>query len=96
MLSVGPPLLHAITTFSRYIASMGTIPKCSFEGVYRTAYAFFSKNALSISEIFYLKTIESSMSNFFLDASSFNSKKCSTFSLNLSSYPPAIISLYFL
>jgi len=31
--SVGPPLLQAITGFFIYIASIGTIPKCSFSGV---------------------------------------------------------------
>lgn len=31
--SVGPPELHASTIQPQYIASTGTIPKCSFSGV---------------------------------------------------------------
>jgi len=35
--SNGPPLATAITGRRQYIASSGTIPKCSFDGVYKTA-----------------------------------------------------------
>jgi len=37
MLSVGPPELHARTGKPQAIASIGTIPKCSFSGVYSRA-----------------------------------------------------------
>jgi len=37
ILSVGPPELQAKTGSPHAIASMGTIPKCSFVGVYRRA-----------------------------------------------------------
>lgn len=36
ILSTGPPLLQAMTGFPAAIASSGTIPKCSFSGVYIT------------------------------------------------------------
>ena len=37
MLSVGQPLLHASTGSTNDMASTGTIPKCSFAGVYCNA-----------------------------------------------------------
>ena len=47
----GPPLLSAITGTLQYMASQGTIPKCSFAGVYRTAKAFFRRDFLFSFEI---------------------------------------------
>ena len=38
--SSGPPELQAITTQPRYIASTGTMPKCSFSGVQRSISVF--------------------------------------------------------
>lgn len=36
IVSTGPPLLHATTGFPAAMASKGTMPKCSFTGVYKT------------------------------------------------------------
>ena len=36
IVSTGPPLLHATTGFRAAMASKGTMPKCSFTGVYKT------------------------------------------------------------
>lgn len=44
--TLGPPLLHAITGASLYMASTGTIPKCSLSGVYSTAKQFLKSQAL--------------------------------------------------
>jgi hypothetical protein len=49
-LSNGPPLLTAITGLQPAIASMGTMPKCSFEGVYSTALAARSRYPFCASE----------------------------------------------
>lgn len=51
MLSFGPPLLHANTGRFIYIHSTGTIPKCSFSGVYNTAYVVYNSWDLSLFEI---------------------------------------------
>ena len=38
--SIGPPLLHAMTGFWYCMASSGTMPKCSLSGVYKTHMQF--------------------------------------------------------
>jgi len=45
---MGPPLLQAIIGASLYIASTGTIPKCSRSGVYRTHIQFYNSQVLLI------------------------------------------------
>jgi len=56
MLSVGPPLEQAITGLFMYIPSTGTIPKCSFSGVYSNAKAFERSVFRSSSEMLNLKS----------------------------------------
>jgi len=91
MLSVGPPLLQASTGSFMYIPSTGTIPKCSFSGVYSNAKAFYRSVLRSSPDILNLKsTLSATFSSL---ASYSNSLWCSIFSLTRSSYPPAIISL---
>ena len=88
--SSGPPELHATTMHPMYIASTGTIPKCSFSGVYRRISVFDNSSSLSSFDIDFKNTILSSISNFL--ASYLSSFSCSTFSATLMSYPPATTS----
>lgn len=87
----GPPLLSAITGTLQYIASHGTIPKCSFFGVYRTQAAFLNNPFLSSLEIEVKKTVLSATPYFSANYPSY--LRCSIFSDTLGSYPPAITSL---
>lgn len=50
IVSLGPPESKAMTGHDRNIASIGTIPKCSFSGVYMTASLELINNGLSSDE----------------------------------------------
>ena len=90
-LSFGPPLSHAITGFPAAIASKGTIPKCSFEGVYNT-HVHFSSNARFVSLLTEtLNSTSRATPSAFASASS--AARYSTHSRRRASYPPARISL---
>lgn len=82
-LSRGPPEFTAITGQQQYMASTGTIPKCSLLGVYSTAALPCSSATFMESDGERRKVTQSS--TWSCTASSFSSAKCWTFSVTLSS-----------
>lgn len=61
--SKGPPLLTAITGHRRYMASIGTIPKCSLAGVYSSAVARRRKFTFTSFEHDFRRKAQSSICN---------------------------------
>ena len=89
-LSFGPPLSHATTGFPAAIASRGTIPKCSFAGVYSThVHASSSARFSSLAMETRNSTSPATPS---ARASASRKARTSTHSRRRSSYPPARIS----
>ncbi len=81
--SSGPPVLTAITGQREYMASMGTMPKCSLLGVYSTQVLLCSKDSFCLSEKERRKVTWSSRPREV--ASERSSSLCSTFSTTRSS-----------
>ena len=86
--SSGPPESQAMTMHPIYIASTGTIPKCSFSGVYNKMLVFSRSSSLWSFEIDLRNTTWSYTPISF--AIYLSSSSCLTFSSTLGSQPPAI------